>query len=131
MVEHHLKVYLDLLMITIFFVFSSVYVFLYFVPIIDISLIFHSSPYMSLGYNTSNLGYKYLDFSSDQIYNACHVRFHEMCFFFMFWIDTTYAFPICDRFSTSLDLFSITSASSCVYHNPISQFLFLIDDLHL
>jgi len=82
MVEHHLKVYLDLLMITIFFVFSSVYIFLYFVLIIDISLIFHSSPYMSLGYNTSNLGYKYLDFSSDQIYSACHVRFHEMCFFF-------------------------------------------------
>jgi len=65
MVAHYLKVYLNLLLIIVFFVFSGVCVFLYFVPIIDISSIFHSAPCLSLGYNTSHLGYKYLDLSSD------------------------------------------------------------------
>jgi len=51
-------------------------------PYNDHELDFCSSPCVFLGYNNSHLGYRCLDLSSNHLYIARHVRFHENIFSF-------------------------------------------------
>ena len=43
-------------------------------------LVFHSSPFVFLGYSSSHLGYSCLDSTSDHIYVFRHIRFDENVF---------------------------------------------------
>jgi len=81
-----LNVCLIVILIMIFYVLLGVLVFRFCVRIMFISWIFHSSPCVFLGYSSSHLGYRCLDFASQRICLPSCLFSWKYVSFCRFWI---------------------------------------------
>jgi len=81
-IDLHLIICFNGLLIIIFCVLLDVFVFLFLRPYNNHKLDFWSSPCVFFGYSSSHLGYRCFDVESHRMYISRHVRFHEHVFSF-------------------------------------------------